>query len=228
MQVQAAPARQGPCGECIIVAEADHRIANHLAILSGLVRQKLSSAGEGSAADAWLALNAVRLQMDAVANLHRALTNHAFAAVELDNQLRLVVSSFSELFEAQVSILQDFATGAELEPRHLLPLTQIVSEILTNAVKHAGGPGRCGRIIARSRMAPDGAAVIEIADDGRGLAGDFDPTRDGGLGFRVIRSSAKALDAAIEFHSSERGLCFRLILPQAARSQSRTDWRASS
>jgi two-component sensor histidine kinase len=48
------------------------------------------------------------------------------------------------------------------------------------------------------------------------LPDGFDVQKDGGLGFRVIRSLAAELGAELNIMSSELGLGFRLSLPAAA------------
>ena len=60
----------------------------------------------------------------------------------------------------------------------------------------------------------DGGLVIEAGDDGIGLPENFDTARDGGLGFKVIRSLVGQIGARLQIDSNELGLLFRIRLPR--------------
>ena len=60
----------------------------------------------------------------------------------------------------------------------------------------------------------DGAVGVEIADNGNGLPKGLDPAIDGGLGFRLLRTLARQLQASIEFNSGNEGMVVRLTLPR--------------
>ena len=94
-------------------------------------------------------------------------------------------------------------------------MTQIVTEVITNALKHAAGDGRGGLLVARLRKGEPGCAVIEIIDHGPGLPTTFNPATDGGLGFRIVRALAAQLHATASFASSGEGVRFKLSLPLA-------------
>lgn len=199
-----------------VVQEADHRIANHLALLAGFVRLKASDlarkSSDPSGEDVQLALGAISSQIVAVARLHRSLTRDGSAPTDLGLHLHDVSASLSVLC-GNVEIIEDFADGCLVQPDQILPLTQIVSEVLVNAVKYARPADARTMIMARCSREDDGGIRVEIADNGRGLPDTFDPKLDDGLGFRLLRAFARQLQAHIEFESSRAGLCFRLTLP---------------
>jgi len=108
--------------------------------------------------------------------------------------------------------------GCQVEPDRILPLTQIVAEVITNAVKHAYPSGQAGMILVRSRQDDAGTIVVEIVDGGPGFPDGFDAAKDCGLGFQLIGALATHLGALIEFESGRAGLRFRLTLPPEAES----------
>ena len=107
-----------------------------------------------------------------------------------------------------------------VQPDQVLPLTQIVSEVLINAVKYAQPTTGRTLIVAGCSRDEAGRIRVEITDNGRGLPVGFDPERDGGLGFRLIRDFARQLQARVEFRSTTTGLRFRLTLPSATKAKS--------
>jgi two-component sensor histidine kinase len=78
-------------------------------------------------------------------------------------------------------------------------------------------------LVMRIDCAPsaDGRLVLTISDDGVGLPEGFDPIKDGGLGFRVIRSLASEIGATLEITSGGLGLSFRLSVPGSAMPSGR-------
>jgi two-component system OmpR family sensor kinase len=110
-------------------------------------------------------------------------------------------------------------------------LRQVVTNLVGNAVAHTppGSPVRIGVGTA------DGRAILEIADQGPGLAPDqaarvFDRfyradrsrSRSGGanagLGLAIAQSLTHAHGGEVELHTTVgKGACFRITLPLAAR-----------
>jgi hypothetical protein len=67
-----------PCDDCNLTREADHRTANHLALLAGHVRLKANelagAPGPLDPANIQLLLSGVVAQIGAISRLHRSLT----------------------------------------------------------------------------------------------------------------------------------------------------------
>lgn len=220
--------RSGPCDGCRLIQEADHRIANHLAMLAAFVRLKeLELARDPAVPTAeavQILLETIRTQTDAVARLHRSLASngrHVFS--DLAEHLHATCAPLASLLAGRVEVIGDFSPGCQVAPDQVLPLTQIVSEAITNAVKHAYPPGRCGKITVRSRRDARGGFVVEIADDGPGLPPGLDPAVAGGLGLRLMRALSKQLGGRLEFQSRNPGALVRLTFPTGVAQGSRTE-----
>ena len=70
----------------------------------------------------------------------------------------------------------------------LVPLGLIVSELVTNAVKHGAGTIR---VCVESR--DDGRYELVVADNGAGLPDDFDPAKSVGLGMTVVSAMVRQI-----------------------------------
>ena len=200
--------------------EADHRFANHLALLSGFVRLKAADLARQpvrpSLEDVLLLLESLRGQIEAMARLHRSLAfDTRDTRADLGEHLHEICAPMSLLLAGRIGLVEDISPGCRVRPDRLMPLTQIIVEVITNAVKHAYPEGKGGQILVRGRKNRAGAIVIEVADDGPGLPEGFDPRNDSGLGFHLIRALARRLDALVEFETRPVGLCFRLTLPES-------------
>ncbi len=207
-----------PCVECSLMQEADHRIANHLTLLAGYVRLKAADAAkqseEPTRASANLLLRSVEIQIDAVAHLHRSLaTDQRRVSADLSEYLHEICDLMRSTLSNSVEIIESLQPGCVVRLDEILPLTQIVSEVVTNAVKYAHTGGDAGTILLRCAMDDKGALMIEVIDDGAGLPETFDPKIDGGLGFRLVRALGERMGALTAFETTSDGLCFRLTLP---------------
>lgn len=227
-QVPSPGSGAGPCDGCRLIQEADHRIANHLAMLAAFVRLKELELARGpavpSAEAVQILLETIRIQTDAVARLHRSLASngrHVFS--DLADDLHATCSPLASLLAGRVEVIEDFSPGCQVAPEQVLPLTQIVSEAITNAVKHAYPLGQCGKIMVLSHRDEGGGFVVEIADDGPGLPPGLDPEGEGGLGLRLMRALSKQLGGDLEFRSRNPGALVRVTFPTRPAQGDRTD-----
>ena len=214
-------------------AEANHRIANSLALIAGLVRLHASSIVEDrrvmSAEEIRLTLEEFGGRVETVGRLHRLLANSKQAGpVDLADYLRgladAVVSSLS--LPGQVELSHTSNAICLVDPEQSLSLGLIVGEMMTNAIKYAHPTGVTGKISVGCRKASDGAIVVETSDDGVGLPEGFDPMTGGKLGFRLVRTLATRLGADLVFDDCGIGLCFQLRLPGRAASGPRPSFRS--
>lgn len=205
------------------LSEAQHRIANNLALIAGYTRLQATSvdrAGGGlDARDVAILLEEVAARIETVGSLHRTLSDAPAAeAVDLGQHLAAICASLSQTlsFAGEVTFSHRYQAGCLVRPDQATPLALIVSELVTNALKYAHPTGVAGRITVGCRMEGPGRLVVEVADDGVGLSEGFDPATGGGLGFRVIRGLARQLRARLSFESEGVGLIVRVSLPTDA------------
>jgi two-component sensor histidine kinase len=211
------------CGICDLALEADHRIANHLTMLHAHVRLRESDlTNHGSApslASVKLAFDGIRSQIDAISRLHRALVSpQRGVGVNLGEYLHSACAPFMSGLSGNITLSEDLHPDCIVKSDHVLPITQIVSEVVTNAVKYSHATDETGNIHVRCAQFAVDQVEIEIYDDGHGLPVLFDPGAASGLGFRLVRALAAQIGAKIGFDSTNRGLRFWLRLA-AAESQ---------
>lgn len=212
-------AQNAPFDSAVLLAEADHRIANHLALLIGYVRLKsvdMGSQGEAPSLEAMhVLLDGVGAQIAAVARLHRALVSDSpQGPADLGERLHEVCAPFALGLGGAATIIEEFAPGCVVRPEQVLPLSQITAEIVTNALRHACDGARPGRVLVSCHGDPNGVVRVEVVDSGGGLPAGFDPEADGGLGLRMVRGLGRKLGARITFESTTDGTRFCLTLPR--------------
>lgn len=205
--------------------EANHRIANNLAVIAGLVRlhaANVSASGETlRRQDVEAMLDEISTRIDTVGRLHRLLSNlEPGGLIDLGDHLRhtceAIVESLSRRNRVTLSCRRD--APCLLGPDQAAPVALIVSELVTNAIKYAHPTGVPGRILVRSGKSLAGSIYVDVEDDGVGLPEGFDPWSGGGLGFRVVHGLSQQLGAKLIFDAEGIGLKVRLIVPAAERA----------
>ncbi len=212
------------CDGCLRLEEADHRIANHLALLGGYVRLKSAKLVRQNALppmdDAVLLLKAIGVQIEAMSQLHRFLaTTFKPNSVELHTYLASICATLRSAVAEGVQIIEEFDPGCVLSPDHMLPVAQIVTEVITNAIKH--GQSKSSRAIIRVSCQTDdqGSIRIEVRDNGPGLPEPTPATGTHGLGVRIIESLVAQVHGRIDYLSGRHGLTVRLTLPDVAQNK---------
>jgi two-component sensor histidine kinase len=207
----------------LLVAESNHRIANNLTLIAGLLRLQaagIARAGEPlSATDACAQLEEAGGRIETVGRLHRLLAARGQEPwLDLGDYLRdIAEASIASMTSTSDTVLRLVSTaGRQIPTRQALPVGFIVGELVTNAVKYAHPAGVNGVIELGCHKARGGATMIRVADDGVGLPDGFDATRGGGLGMRMVRSLAGQLGARLDFVPEEIGLTVELTLPALA------------
>jgi two-component sensor histidine kinase len=202
------------------LSEAQHRIANNLALIAGYTRlqaTRLNKAGQPlSAREACIVLEEVAARIETVGEMHRLLSgspDQGDGGIDLGRYLAKLCGSLVETvsFVGDTVISHRDGGGCMVRPDQATPVALIVIELVTNALKYAHPTGVAGRITVSCRHAGAGL-MVEVADDGVGLSEDFDPKSDGGLGFRVVRGLARQLGATLAYETNGVGLTVRLLL----------------
>ena len=171
----------------LLMQEVHHRVKNSLQLVRTLLQLQGRSASDETRAQ----LDEAARRIMTIAAVHQRLYEGG-SVTESD------AATYLRALTGDMHALLDPAAGrpivVEAEPLmlpadYLTPLGLIVSELVTNAIKHGAG-----RIRVRLRPSPGGLQV-QVDDEGPGFPPDFDARRSGGLGMRLIVALAKG-DAA--------------------------------
>ncbi|MCZ0814285.1 MAG: sensor histidine kinase [Pseudomonadota bacterium] len=197
------------------VTEANHRIANHLALLACHVRLKgaelVRRDPPPKLADLSLLLDAIGAQITAISQLHRLLSSEGTeSSADLSHHLGMICSALGSGVSGDVVIVESLASDCTIAPQHLLPTAQIVTEVMTNAIKYGRRPGRSGRIVVCCSKDASGTVLVEILDNGPGLPANG---LGSGFGYRLVQALVGQIDGAIEYRSTNQGLTVCLSLP---------------
>lgn len=190
--------------------ELQHRTANNMSFIGALLSMhKRRVRGQP---DAVLAFEDAALRLDSMARIHRRLYDPTNIDLAIDVYLReLLGDVFQSAGSEGISVFVS-SSVKRLDVNRLITLSLIVSELATNALKHAFN-GRSGQFSIE--IDSEGSNyVLTARDDGPGFADSFDPATSDRLGFRILTSFVRTLDGTLSFHS-DRGAVTRLTFPAA-------------
>ncbi|MCK7611712.1 sensor histidine kinase [Roseibium sediminicola] len=200
--------------------EADHRIANHLGLLSSYVRLKgIGLTRQESPLEAMevaLLLNAISAHIQAVSDLHRILAGSGSEdEVQLGDLLGQICTTLRSGIADDVIFTETYAPGCALKFDHVLPVAQIFTEIVTNALKYGHRAGAVRRIGIACRKDISGSILIMVNDNGPGLGSAGTSKTANGLGTRLVKALSAQIGSSIDYSSSESGVTATLTLASA-------------
>ena len=201
--------------------ETHHRIKNNLQVISALTEMQEANS------DGTVPLEALRRigqHARTLAGLHDLLTIQAARNAEED-------TLWAEAVLAKLVPMLEMTSGGRpihyesdavlLSQRQSASFAMLVSELISNAIKHGTGLIEITlRVVpapeALSESAPNTHICLEVCDDGAGFPADFDPKKAANTGLELIESVGKwDLRGSVKFlNRAEGGARVVVVFPQ--------------
>jgi two-component sensor histidine kinase len=198
-------------GRDLLAREADHRIKNSLQLTASLLTLQRSRLADS---EACAALDDAIARVQAVAAIHRVLHDSADLHTVAFGRMLADLCQHVGALGSGITIRTEVDGGLPLDAERAIPLGLIVSELLTNVVRHAYPEGGPGDVNLRAGLVGEQIEIV-VADHGTGFApaaGDA-PS----LGTMIVRALARQIGAELEVASQPgRGTIVALRLPRAA------------
>jgi two-component sensor histidine kinase len=194
----------------ILLREIHHRVKNNLAIVNSLLRLHSKYATDDFHirlfADAQTRIRSMSLAHETLyqsENLAR-LKGGEYLATLVDH-LVISVGKTGRKIELSKEIDDIF-----LELDTAVPLGFVVSELVSNALRHAFPIGASGHITVSLRVLAGDQLELIIKDDGIGLPKDFDPANPQTFGFKLINLFSDQLNGELSIPETS-GTEIRLV-----------------
>lgn len=199
----------------LLLKEMHHRVKNNLQIVASLLNLQANRIRQPEAREEFAQ---ARDRVRALATLHRYL--YAEGELFSMNMEHFVTELCGQIMQAAAHAesgrlgLSVHAATLELEPDQAVPLALIITEIVSNAIKHAFADGRRGTISVTLERAGPAQARLDIADDGVGLASAHQVAGEerAGIGMQLIRGFARQLGGSLKI-MEEDGTRYILLFP---------------
>jgi PAS domain S-box-containing protein len=181
-----------------LLREIHHRVKNNLAVITSLIRrQSHYAASARSPQDAFSDLeNQIRCMAVAREILHQS-ENMAYVSASA-----YIGRLLNHLIEANSRVGNEIAIDQDIEDVSFglataIPLGYLVTELVSNCLKHAFPNGRQGRVRLSLRSLEDGQFELTAADDGVGIAEEINWDNPASMGFELVRAFVEQLHATI-------------------------------
>lgn len=184
----------------LLLREVHHRVKNNLQTVSSLVRlQPMAPEARRDLSERIAAMAAVHEQI---------YRSNRFGDVNLDPYLRNIAESVRAGYDGAVEL--DFQTEpVAVDPDKAMVLGLILTELVSNSIKHGFPGGAAGRIRIELGPRGEGTARLALSDNGVG----FDPSLGSkGLGHRLLKGFAEQLGGTYEMEG-QGGLRYELVFP---------------
>lgn len=184
----------------VLLRDVHHRVKNNLQVISSLLGLQAEHIDDQRALDAFAeSQNRVR----AMALVHeRVYQSSDLARVDLAAYIRDLAERLFVALGADPAIALDLdAEPVSLPMDTAIPCGLLISELISNSIKHAFPAGRSGSVKVRLRQQED-RIVLTIADDGVGLPEGLDYRHTESLGLQLVTILAQQLDATVDVDGS--------------------------
>lgn len=202
----------------LLTKEIHHRVKNNLQIVASLLNLQ---AGRIRQPEARAEFQSARDRVRALATLHRHL--YAFGELNTINMRPFLQELCEQLFQAMGEragerlALEIEAPALQISSDQAVPLSLIVMEAVSNAVKYAFPGGRRGHVRVQL-VAAEETVTLTVEDDGVGIPKGLAETEAGprdGIGLQLIRGFARQLGATLLVEEGE-GTRYTVRIPLRA------------
>ena len=184
----------------LLLREVYHRVKNNLQIIDSLITMQ---ARQLSDPEAKSALHSLRNRVYALGLVHHQLMgSENLQTFDVAPFLQEISSNIIEGSARENINLSVRAIPLDVGLDFAIPLGLLVTELVTNSLKHAFPDGK-GRIDVVLNRSEDGTVTLVVSDDGRGYGiADTVSSEQKGLGARIISGVVAQLRATMTVRNS--------------------------
>lgn len=199
----AQEARAEASEQKLLFHELDHRVKNTLMMTAGLLRRQLSRTTDPAARAAMTSASDRVVAMGRVHEISSRATTGDLAEV--------ITVVCTDLVGPDPRFALKIDAEPVIVPAHKAAVVSlIVSELVTNALKHAIPDHEAGAIVVSLRKTDDKSVTLSVTDDGAPLA-IKGHSRSGGLGLSLVARLAHQLSGELKVEAAPKR--FSVVFP---------------
>ncbi len=197
----------------VLLKEIHHRVKNNLQVISSLLTLQLDSIEDAHTRE--LLLESQR-RVRSMALVHEKLyQSDNLDRVDIAAYVRSLTTFLLRAYRSQTSAIyvESSIADVNLDIDQALSLGLIVSELMTNSLKHAFPANASGVIKISVQQDVAQQIIFTIADTGVGLPPTFDINTTTSMGMQVVTALVTQLRGSITF-TTDPGTIFTIIVPE--------------
>lgn len=192
----------------VLFRKLQHRVANNMAFVSSLLGMQRKAA-ESGVASATIILDQARSRLDTMARIHRRLYDPTIIDQPLTAYLEGLATDILEAAGARNVVCVIEVERVKLDLTKLVTLSLLITELMTNSIKHAFLGQPKGTISIKLDHDAE-KLILAVHDDGKGFEGVS--SSEISLGTTIIRALAQQLGGELEWVKGP-GTKVRLAFP---------------
>jgi PAS domain S-box-containing protein len=197
----------------LLLSEVHHRVGNNLQIMLSLIRLQSQNIKDPGLLDT---MGDFQNRIRAMAYVHeRMYRAEDISRIDLSEICTFVGTSLFKSYKVDPQHIRlnvemkDLQVGID----YAIPISLIINELVSNAIKHAFPHGTSGEIIIAGRREAD-TLVLSVRDTGIGIPEDLDwEGSTQSLGHRLVVSLVEQLNGTIELDRTT-GTAFKIVVKE--------------
>lgn len=190
----------------LLIKEVHHRVKNNLQVMVSLVRMQLRRSRDRGEQ---------HVLEDVLSRLQTMVRAHEWfhqgekpGEVDLGRYLEVLVEDLRTLCPERIELRLE-RSRVKAAAEQCVPIGLVVNELVSNALQHAFANMERGMVVVRIRHRTVEELLIEVDDDGIGMASG-ERAAATGVGLILVDSLAEQMGGRMETVPRERGTCVRV------------------
>jgi len=203
----------------VLLREVHHRVKNNLQLIASIMNIQLRSARSGEARDL---LKNLQERVMSLATVHRGLYQTSGLA---DVRAReLIPDIVRQIMAIAAGPERPFETSTEIDdlrliPDQAVPLSLLLAEALTNALKHSGANREHpGKLSVRLKRSGGSDAMLEVVNSHMNKSSPQPTTWGSGIGVKLIDAFVHQLGGKHDSATTDRDYTMRVTFSMAPLS----------
>jgi PAS domain S-box-containing protein len=186
----------------VLLKEIHHRVKNNLQIIASLLRLQENHLSEPALKEA---LRMSRNRVKSMALIHEKLYNSEdITRIDFGNFIRSMVNELIRTYGKNNIILDLVSDDVYFELEAAIPLSLIITEIVSNSLKHAFPDGRPGVITITLSVLEENSVILTVHDNGVGFPEGLGLNNTPSLGLTLVNDLVEQIDGRVE-HGNDKG-----------------------
>ncbi|MBC7862620.1 MAG: GAF domain-containing protein [Bacteroidia bacterium] len=190
----------------LLLKEIHHRVKNNLQVISSLLNLQSASFKDAEMLEAF---QKSKDRIHAMALIHTKLYESGnLSEIIFEEYIQQLIASISASYSPEPGIKWEAsAKEIKINVDISINLGLIITELVTNSLKHAFKEKKEGLIKIDLIALPDGKNQLTVADNGCGLPENFKYGQTNSLGLEIVGSLIEQIEGTLEINS-ENGTSF--------------------
>ncbi len=198
----------------MLLQEINHRVKNNMQVITSMLSLQAREETDSHTVDV---LNESQRRIKIMARVHEALSrSNDLASINskdyLDELVNDIIESIGNNEFKHINLNFD-VDDITFSVKDATTYGQIISELLSNCLKHAFPNGQYGKINITLHKWKGGEIELLISDDGKGLPEDFDIQKIQTLGMGMVNALVTSLRGMINVDGSD-GTSIQITIPE--------------